>query len=116
MNTDGELRVIYHPTREDAQMAIKVLENTSDRGDWDGALIFAAKRVLMAYFNVIAAPMMLRVKDEKQKDRIKERLLAACELALQFWFTDHPNDTGNAFDAHQEVMAAVTDAKLEAQR
>ncbi len=67
---DGHIISIPQATREDAQMAIKVLENTSDRGDWDAAMTFAAKRVLMAYFNHIAPPPV-RVLTPKEKAKIE---------------------------------------------
>lgn len=40
-------------------------------------------------------------------------LLAACEKALEFWHSDHPNDTGEAMDAREFIRRAVARAKGE---
>lgn len=40
-------------------------------------------------------------------------LLAACELAVQFWYSDHPNDTVEGHTALKTIKAAIAAAKGE---
>lgn len=37
-------------------------------------------------------------------------LLEACELAEQFWYADHPNDTVEAQQARRQLRAAIAKA------
>jgi hypothetical protein len=38
-------------------------------------------------------------------------LLAACHLAMQFWYSDHPNDTSESIAAKHAIREAINKAE-----
>lgn len=39
-----------------------------------------------------------------------EDLVAACRIALEYWISDHPNDTVDGIDAREKIVAALAKA------
>lgn len=43
-------------------------------------------------------------------ERERDELRHAVTLALEYWISDHPNDTGDAIDAYNKIRAALKNA------